>query len=176
MIVALDTETTSTNPDNGQILEIGALIEDFDTPIEDLPSFRAVLDWELVYGQPSALSMNSELIEEIDNGSEDLHQPEAVAGSFRRWLEEHDVEYPITVAAKNAAFDIQFLEELEGWSIPIRARTIDPGSIYLQKDESIPPDLGECKRRAGIPNPGVSHSALSDARDVVRLIRANQEQ
>jgi len=42
--VSLDIETTGLNPENCQVLEIGAVIDDGTTPIEDCPTFQCYVD------------------------------------------------------------------------------------------------------------------------------------
>ena len=40
----------------------------------------------------------------------------------------------------------------------------------MTKEDNVPPSLEECKKRAGLKGM-VSHTALSDAMDVVMLVR-----
>ena len=176
--LALDTETTGVNPKTSQILSIGAVIDDCESPISELPSCRFVLDHDRIIGDPAALRMNAGLIEEIAEGSEDLVQPEHAAVALAYWLENEngvDLSSPITVAGKNVGnFDIPFLEELDRWDdlFTTRSRTIDPTPLYFKPtEETVPPDLEECKRRAGFDDEEVAHDAAKDAMDVCRLLR-----
>jgi oligoribonuclease len=80
----------------------------------------------------------------------------------------------LNCAGKNfAGFDKKFLEKLPRWKqvFSIRSRVLDPGILFVDwiNDESIP-SLDECKRRAGIEGI-VTHNAVEDAMDVVKLIR-----
>jgi len=80
----------------------------------------------------------------------------------------------ITVAGKNfATFDKLFLEKLSGWTnkIQIRQRIIDPSILLMdwQVDKSLP-NLQTCMDRCQLSGE-VTHDALQDALDVVRVIR-----
>lgn len=78
----------------------------------------------------------------------------------------------LVVAGKNVAgFDLPFLKQIKGCFPKFHHRVIDPGMMYFNplKDD-VPPDLKECKKRAGLPDI-VSHEALDDAWDVIQLIR-----
>jgi oligoribonuclease len=79
----------------------------------------------------------------------------------------------MVVAGKNVAgFDLPFLKQLKGLVPKFHHRVIDPGMMYFDpRNDTVPPDLKECKKRAGLPEV-VSHEALDDAWDVVQLVRA----
>lgn len=79
-----------------------------------------------------------------------------------------------TAAGKNfASFDQQFLVKLPRWKqvFAIRSRVLDPGILFIDwnNDESVP-SLDVCKQRAGIDG-AVTHNAVEDAIDVVKLLR-----
>jgi oligoribonuclease len=65
--ISIDIETTGLDPENCQILSIGAVIEDTlnQLPFEDLPKFHGVIKRENVSGSLFALNMNRDLIETI---------------------------------------------------------------------------------------------------------------
>lgn len=65
--VSIDIETTGLDPENCQILSIGAVIEDTNNqvPIEDLPSFHVAILRQRIEGEPYALNMNRDLIQDI---------------------------------------------------------------------------------------------------------------
>lgn len=80
----------------------------------------------------------------------------------------------LNVAGKNfATFDKLFLENLPRWKqlINCRNRILDPAILFVdwKADESLP-GLGLCKERANIPGK-VTHNALEDAIDVVKILR-----
>jgi DNA polymerase III epsilon subunit-like protein len=70
--ISIDVETTGLDPENCQILSIGAVIEDTHLPIpfEDLPKFHAVIKRENVSGSIFALNMNRDLIQAMKDHSE----------------------------------------------------------------------------------------------------------
>jgi hypothetical protein len=65
--VSIDIETTGLDPENCQVLSIGAVIEDTNhkLPIEDLPSFHVAILRQRIEGEPYALNMNRDLIQNI---------------------------------------------------------------------------------------------------------------
>lgn len=105
-----------------------------------------------------------------------------------QWLKANGVECPekttptrckagrpkITMAGKNfASFDWQFLKTdcfKIDWSVDIRHRTIDVAPMYWQPGDKVLPDTKTCMKRAGLDGI-VKHTALEDARNVVRLVR-----
>jgi len=70
--ISLDIETTGLDPENCQILSIGAVIEDTlnQLPFEELPKFHAVIKRESVYGSIFALNLNKDLIQAMKDHSE----------------------------------------------------------------------------------------------------------
>ena len=80
----------------------------------------------------------------------------------------------LNVAGKNfGTFDKVFLEKLPKWKLlfSIRSRIIDPAILFTnwRVDESLP-GLDACKERASLEGV-VSHNAVEDAMDVVKLLR-----
>jgi DNA polymerase III alpha subunit (gram-positive type) len=80
----------------------------------------------------------------------------------------------INVAGKNfGTFDKLFLQKLPWWNklIKVRQRVLDPAILYVDwnNDNSLP-SLNECKERAKIEGV-VTHDALDDAWDVVKVLR-----
>lgn len=183
-IVSIDIETTGLDPDFCQILEIGAVI-DFDskTPIEDLPKFQSYIIYGEVKGEYYALNMNSKILEEISNLSEEQQSEydefniiDTFAGFLQKNLPKNTKKY--TVAGKNYTnFDRRFLEKISGFSSIIQPmlshRTLDPGNLFWipEEDGFILPDTKKCLKRAGL-KPSNLHRALDDATDVIRLIRS----
>jgi hypothetical protein len=191
--VSIDTETTGLDSSKHQILEIGAVIDDWVSPIEDLPKFRCYIDnGLLIQGSPYALSMHSRILRYIatdgiewatgERVSIEDHVPiipvDGVAGFFLEWLERHGIKPAkrhMTAAGKNfAGFDHPFLKQLPNWGIFIKTqhRVIDPGNLYFDPrlDGGELPNLKTCMDRAGIPGK-VAHTALEDAIVVAKLIR-----
>ena len=82
--VSIDIETTGLDPRKCQTLEIGAAIDDWTKPIEELPLFRRVIAWEEVVGSPYAMAMNSRLLKSIGNKPRDPELPPKEA--LEKWL------------------------------------------------------------------------------------------
>ncbi len=172
---AIDTETTGLNPEKHKILEIGVVIDDCENPVEELRKERIVLNHPLpIEGHPKALEMNKGLIEEIQEGqSDDLYKPEWAAAALAVLFD--DVKQPITLAGKNVgSFDLRFLERLDHFKdlLTVRRRVLDPSVLFWNPTiDDRPPDLKTCKQRAGFNATDVTHNAMQDALDVVRLLR-----
>ena len=194
--VSIDIETTGLDPETCQILQVGAVIEDTQNlvPLEELPKFNCIVEHPAYTGSPYALWLNSNLLK-ILGDMESLKKDErldyrkshnilpvgTVAASFNMWLSHNGFEQSetggivINVAGKNfASFDKHFLVKLPNWParIQMRQRIMDPAILFMnwQKDESLP-NLNKCIERAGLSGE-VSHDAVDDAIDVVRVIRA----
>lgn len=99
--------------------------------------------------------------------------PDNLAFAMNEWISQFELSR-ITVAGKNAAsFDLPFLNseayrcrDLIRWS----HRILDIGPAFMERGDSVIPNLEECLRRAGM-EPTNLHSAMGDAFDVVRLAR-----
>jgi len=195
--ISIDIETTGLNPEACQILQIGAVIEDTlnPAPLDSLPRFNCLVEHEVYSGQPTALSMNSWILKTL-SGLENLAKDERleyrkthnimpvgiVAKSFAMWLmsngilpEEANGPVKINAAGKNfASFDKQFLQRLPNWgaAVQIRQRILDPAILFMdwQQDSSLP-NLNTCITRAKLDGI-VTHDAVQDALDVIRVIRA----
>ena len=200
--ISIDIETTGLDKDKHQIVEIGAVIDELgsDTPIEDLPKFRAVLIHDEMQINAFCANLHRDLWPEIlaaqnekKVGSDTpLEGPPLSWTSYRdprdaefalyKWLclniigkkSKPDMQpIKINVAGKNpAGFDIPFIEAQPNWQglIKFRRRVFDPASHYVRDTDECLPDLQECLNRAGFAKT-VSHTAVDDAMDVVRLIR-----
>lgn len=178
--LSIDIETTGLNPENCQILEIGAVIDDGTTPIEDCPTFHCYVDHGLILGESFALSMHPTILCRIATHEEGYTylQPWEVASQFRDFIKQYDLDSEnekVFVAGKNfASFDARFLRKLTNWDKYIKThhRILDPAALYWQPaiDGAQLPDTKTCMERAGIDGE-VAHTAVEDAIVVVRLIR-----
>lgn len=87
----------------------------------------------------------------------------------------NDMPIKIPIAGKNvASFDIPWVDhhisEFKNY-FKFHHRTLDVGSLLVDfKQDSWIPTLDECKKRLGIEG-AVTHDALEDARDVIKVIR-----
>lgn len=185
--ISIDIETTGLDPNNHMVLSIGAVIDDWVSSIDSLPTFHCYIDnGPLIQGSAYALSMHSKILRYIATGGKErvpeqegikIAEVDQVSGFFLKWLQTNDimpVKRHITAAGKNfAGFDQQFLRRLPTWErfIPTQHRVIDPGNLYFDPriDDGLP-DMQTCMERAGIPGT-VSHTALEDAMTVVKLIQ-----
>jgi DNA polymerase III epsilon subunit-like protein len=81
--ISIDLETTGLDPQNCQILQIGAVIEDTNEvkPISELPKFNCVIEHPHYSGSAFAINMNMNLIE-IIAGMEKI--PREERGEYRK--------------------------------------------------------------------------------------------
>lgn len=185
LYVSIDLETTGLRPDRHQVIEFGAVIENTrkKTPLQDLPRFKRILRHEDYTGQAFALNLNARIFRELvtPTGAVAVCEPHELAAQFKTFLlnngfaaEEKGYVYILAAGKNFASFDLLFLNKLPNWrdQIHISHKVLDPVMYYIdfERDESLP-SLEECKRRAGFQDPAVSHDALDDALDVVRLLR-----
>ena len=186
--VSIDIETTGLDEDTCQVLSVGAVIDDWKSPVEELPMFHCYVDNGPITGSAYALSMHPKILRAIAlDGSVDeedmgpvveVLDVTRVTEVFHEWLEHNRMTpYPekLVVAGKNyGSFDHQFLKRrIPQWKnlIRMKHRFIDPGNLYFDPMiDDCPPDTETCMARAGILGE-VAHTALEDAVMVVRLIR-----
>jgi oligoribonuclease len=176
--LSIDIETTGLDPDWCQILEIGAVWDNWTLPMEDLPTYRRLVVHDEYRGQPFALAMNAALLRELAGEPKPwfLHEDE-VAIDFATWLKTAcgwDGETALTPAGKNfSSFDRNFLKRLPRFEKVVRLhhRSPDPANFFWRplEDDKLP-DTKTCYERAGMDGK-VAHTAVEDALGVVRLIR-----
>ena len=190
--LSIDLETTGLDPEQHEVLELAAIIDDLKDlrPTDSLPRFQAYVVQPSYRGDPFALSMNAEILRKIamfragkiknteNNFTELFLDPSHLIFALRDWLRTHnfDITQKITVAGKNVAgFDLQFIKRLpEADTLLIHHRVIDPAMFYLREEDVVVPDTKECLVRADLMGE-VQHRALDDALDVIRLIRTHYE-
>ena len=172
--VSIDLETTGLNPDCCQILEVGAVYDDWSKPLKELPVFHRYVVHHAYRGQPYALAMNADILRRLSGvtSGEDFCRPEDIGDQFEFWLAScgWDTKKPITPAGKNfSSFDLPFLK-MVGFPT-LKHRSIDPAMMYwLPLEDEKLPDMKTCMERAGIVG-AVAHTAVEDALVVVQLIR-----
>ncbi len=177
--VSIDLETTGLDPERHHILEIAAVIDDTDhpeVPLDDLEKFHILVQSPLAW---DTVLMHRELIEEIvthpsmKDSTVKVVDPDIVLKDLSNFFFEHNLQRP-TVAGKNFySFDYPFIKLLPRFvQYPVRFchRSIDPAFMYWEPEDAELPNLSLCLKRAGM-EPSVSHRALDDAKDVIRLVR-----
>lgn len=200
--VSVDIETTGIDPENNQIIEFGAIIEDTKNPksYDESPKFRRiVLQRTGTYvGSAFALNLNSaifKIISEIDSGkgvdfvrdqflNNDWCFDDELIPQFKKFLFKNDIkESPfdgvleIVAAGKNfGSFDKQFIQKLpefETYGLKFHYRSLDPTLKFIDwNNDETPPSTNSLKKRANLSGV-VSHEALDDAWDVIQLLRVN---
>jgi oligoribonuclease len=186
--VSIDIETTGTDPSWCQVIEVGAVIEDWVTPVEQLPTFHCYVVHERTVGQPFALHMNAGILKKIADHTakhgnrkyvsclEKFLHPEHVWPELDMFLSANKIgrDRAILPAGKNfTGFDKLFLSPLLGFDqIKMHYRAIDPAMLFWNPDiDDEPPSTKTCMERAGIPG-DVKHTAVEDARAVIQMVRA----
>jgi oligoribonuclease (3'-5' exoribonuclease) len=178
--VSIDIETTGLNPDTDQILEIGAVWEDWTTPLNELKTFRCLVQHDNYHGSAYALALNVKLLKELAGPWEtSMLEPHEVGEVFNSWLKGcgWNGKENMTAAGKNfASFDRQFLRKLPCFdeNVYIKHRAIDPAMLFWLPGDNALPDSKTCYERAGMSNE-VAHTAVEDALAVVQLIRIGTE-
>ena len=172
--VSIDIETTGLDPETCQILEFGAIIEDWKSPVANLPRFRRVLKYDEIVGEPYGLSMNAELLKFIGStpvGGDILCHPNDLEESFTLWLLGNGFSLKnVQAAGKNfGTFDLQFLRRLFR-TVTFNHRVIDPGLLYWRDEDAGLPSTKVCMERAEIEGK-VAHTAVEDAEAVIKMIR-----
>lgn len=182
--ISIDLETTGVDPEENQILEFGAVIEDTNNPLplDELPQFQVYIDnGDLIHGNMFALQMNHKILKRIATKEEGYTyiEPEDLGEMFYGFLQDNGFEaknekITINVAGKNfGSFDLQFLNNCPYFNddIHIRQRIIDPANFYINwETDTKLPTLEECKEKAGCGGE-LTHNAVDDAMDVIKTLR-----
>lgn len=189
--VVIDIETTGVDPENNQILEFGAVIEDSANPlpIEEIPKFKCIVNHKSITGSPFAINMNARIfniLAEFHSAKEielrnkiakehNILDTRSMCIYFASWVRENGLLGPINIAGKNyAVFDKLFLDQTESWKYEVNCerRFLDPSILFVDWEKDIKlPSLDDCLQRAGIPTQ-VTHDALQDAIDTLLCFRA----
>lgn len=184
---SIDLETTGLIAEECQTLEIGAIVantRDPKLPIESLPTFHCYIWHPIVKGDPFAMALNARILKEIA-GKRPYQQPEFASDGTPIYTSKQAVQAlktfligcfgqfkSINAAGKNFnSLDRAFLIALDPeFREAIRHRALDPAILFATADDEGLPDTKTCLERAGLPTT-VTHKALEDAADIVRLIR-----
>jgi len=174
--VSIDIEATGLDYNTCQVLELGAVIEDWVSPVSSLPTFRFVVKHNQIVGEPFALALNANLLKLIANPPDELPIGPAydLGWKFSAWLVSNNIDpRHVQAAGKNfASFDAQFLKRVSNFSAYVKFNhcTIDPCMLLWRLDDEGLPDTKTCMERAEIDGK-VAHTAVEDAIAVVKMIR-----
>ena len=196
---SIDIETTGIDPKTDQILEFAAIIENTSNPLElnNIPKFEAIIYHSKICGSPFALNLNSKIIEIIANippsytnaygdyiKKYNIISPQDLGFKFYDFIVENTdfsispkslKPLKILAAGKNfGSFDKQFLYNLPEFTeyITFNHRSINPAEHFTDYVNDVePPSLNVCLERAGYKNSIVSHKAIDDAWDVIKVLR-----
>jgi oligoribonuclease (3'-5' exoribonuclease) len=183
--VSIDIETLGLDPKVHDIVEFGAVIDDLANPqpLYKLPRFHAFFEKENYFGNSFCMALHKRIWDAINKNEGNIIEIEDLMYGFSNFLAKNGVpfdekkqKYVVNPAGKNfAGFDWQFLKEqipADKWAdVTFKHRAIDPGILFLRPDDTEVPGLEECLKRAGIPQE-VTHDAIGDALQVVKLVRA----
>ena len=192
---SIDTETLGLDPETCDVLEVGIVLEDFKSPVESLPSLHFYVTYpdDNYKGNAYAMAMNSEIIGIIANrhnhpsrliSKDETFVPvDMVDRYMHEWLasfasepDQISLSGKILAAGKNfSGFDLPFLKSIgvgnKDSKTRFHHRCLDPATLFFDAEiDDVPPSLEECLRRSGIDKE-VTHHALSDAIDVINVLR-----
>lgn len=195
--LSIDIETTGLDKDHCDILEFAAIYDNMTSdspetpPLSMMPVFQCRFRKNFYTGQPVGLAMNSKLLTDIHKGVKGPKYGRNNESIIVDWFEEKynigflfydwllKVGYPcekhLLFAGKNVgSFDIPFLKQHTNLFdiCKYSHRMLDPAILYMKPEDESPPHLELCLHRAGI-NTKVEHNAVSDAYDVIQLLRHN---
>lgn len=181
-LLSVDIETTGLDPVSCSVLEIGCVVFDPQPAIGGLHpdtrprrwrTFEYLINHTRIQGEPYAIGMNADVINEIA-GRKETHIPignvtEVIANLYE-FLTTYSDGGKYTIVGKNYdAFDGRFLDRLPGWATRIKPlcerRTLDLGSLCFDPTDGRVPNLTECLHKLGIRD-DVKHRALGDALQV----------
>lgn len=187
---AVDIETSGLDPNLHGVIEFGAVYADLTGDIKP-KEFQGWIIPNNFTWDAYCLMLHAKLIAEIDDRvkSKDplVYKSLAdVAIAFKHWLHTEcgvlkKDDYAkglerVTGAGKNfGSFDLQFLIKEPGFQDVFKHRSLDPTIYYLKPEDQFPPDLKECKLRAGFTGE-VAHRGLADAWDIVDLLQKKFKQ
>lgn len=191
--ISIDIETTSLDPKTGQIIEFAAIIEDLEKklPFEECPKFQAILEYPLYKGEAYPLHMHNEMFKKLGENQKKSNKEKEELGiipahelgeRFLLFLQMNGYKLTdtINVAGKNfGMFDMRFLREhncdfgrVFTDIVKISHRILDPAILFFDpKIDDRLPNLEECKKRAGLTDTTIAHTALEDAWDVIQVMR-----
>ena len=172
--ISIDIETTGTDPERHQILEIAAVYNQQGVDVMSCPHFQALVDPGEIIGDPYALVMNTRLLEYIANGEGDL--PSVAVSNLMGWLDVIQCDFEVGrfhLIGKNVgSFDLQFLKRMPCWDKDYFShRHLEVGSLFSTPEGIEGQSVLRASILAGSKIEGEPHEALYDARVSLELAR-----
>ena len=174
--ISIDLETTGLIPAPENILMVSMVAEDTKNirPLKDLPNFTCLVDVGEVKGSAYALGLNGWILDYISGRNKNVC-PYVIYNAVDwipkacEFIVQHSEGKAIAAGKNVASFDMKFLpKEI---TMRFHHRVIDPGPIFIDwENDSVPPDLGQCKDRVGLAGP-ITHDAYEDALEVIAVLR-----
>lgn len=181
-LVAFDLETTGLQPNHDQILQIGAVA--FDLESDDTVEFNTLVKYTHYSGDAYALQMNQAILLRLATETHpDLCQ---ALDEFDSWLEAHTFFPTYAVGWNVASFDLRFLESNGGPSKRFHHRSIELGTLFMETGMKeigksgvsiktcIPANSHDITKK--YLGTAVTHDALQDCRDAVKLLKMKVRQ
>lgn len=197
--ISIDIETLGNDVYNDQIVEFAAVIDEFgsDVPVEDLPHFNCLVLQEnnryAITPYLSTWESHRKILEllSVRDENETYVYEDTLVHHFTEFIEAHgfkrneprklhdisidDYKYNFIAVGKNfSSFDSLMLDNrICGWKENFRIKHIlDLGALHFDPSTDVRfPYTEEVFKRANV-DANVSHRALDDARDAVRVIRS----
>jgi len=187
--LSLDTETLGLNPEEDSIIQVGYVLDDLSNqkPEEELVKRNFFVQCEKIHGSPDTIEWHrtnglwERWMESLNKKTFDQIFDQIYWDTKEEFKLSDPISEKINLAGKNLAmFDLKFLNRIDGFPSFFdrffHRRIIDPAMFYTDLTiDKVLPNLTECKSRAGLKDTEVTHDALDDAMDVVKLMRIEYE-
>lgn len=167
--ISLDIETLGLGID-APVIEVGAVLCDTNTLTISPTVFHTyVTHHEYNNCEPYAMSMHSKILGHIASRTSKIRSMNNffVYEAFVKWIHNFNILWPsnkYVIAGKNVAgFDLpRLVKQCSFKAKHFHHRVLDPGNMFLHRDDTVPPGLNECLRRVK-SDAETPHTALADA-------------
>lgn len=172
--ISIDIETTGTNEERHQVLEIGAVYNQQGVDVMSCPSFQVIVDPGEIIGVPYAINMNSRIIQRLTKGEGE--GPREAMHDLMDWVYNIQRRFGVDrfhlIGKSVGKFDYHFLKRMFGWEERYFShRHLDVGSLF-STPEGISGQSDLCDLVAADAKiEGSPHEALYDARVSLELAR-----